>query len=54
MNMNMDTTTIIIAIVGFFIVISLFKFILKLPIYIITFGVLGYLAYMAYQYLYGM
>lgn len=52
--MNMDTTSIIAMVIGFFIVISLFKFVLKLPIYIVTFGVLGALAYGAYKYLYGM
>ena len=52
-KMNMDTSTIAM-IIGFFVVISLFKFILKLPIYLITFGVLGALAYGAYKYLYGM
>lgn len=50
----MDTTSIIAMVIGFFIVISLFKFVLKLPIYIVTFGVLGALAYGAYKYLYGM
>lgn len=52
--MNMDNTTLIIAVIGFFIVMSLFKFILKLPIYLITFGMLVALAYGAYKYLYGM
>ena len=52
-KMNMDTSTIAM-IIGFFVVISLFKFILKLPIYLVTFGVLGALAYGAYKYLYGM
>ncbi len=51
--MNIDTSTIAM-IIGFIVVISLFKFILKLPMYLITFGVLGALAYGAYKYLYGM
>ncbi len=53
-EVKMDNTTLIAMVIGFIIVISLFKFVLKLPFYLITFAVLASLAYAAYQYFYGM
>lgn len=50
----MDTTTLIIAVIGIFILVSLLKFILKLPLYLITFGTLAAVGYTVYKYLYGM
>ena len=52
--MEMDNTTLITAVIGFFILMTLFKFIIKIPIYLVTFGILGALAYGAYKYLMGM
>lgn len=52
--MDMDNTTLLTAIVGFIILMTLFKFIIKIPVYLVTFGILGALAYGAYKYLLGM
>lgn len=52
--MDMDSTTVMTAIVGFIILMALFRFIIRIPVYLVTFGILGALAYGAYKYLYGM
>lgn len=52
--MNMDTTTLIATAIAFFIVISLLKFIIKIPLYLIAFGTLAALGFAAYRYMYGM
>lgn len=46
----MDFTTIVMGVIGFIIALTLFKFMLKLPFYIMTLAILGALGYAAYKY----
>ena len=47
----MDLVTIGMYLVGALIAFSLLKFLIKLPFYLMTFGILGALGYAAYVYL---
>ena len=48
---GLDITTIGLGFLGLLIAFSFLKFLIKLPFYIMTFGILGALAYAAYTYL---
>ncbi|MBR3676920.1 MAG: hypothetical protein IKN71_07290 [Alphaproteobacteria bacterium] len=50
----MDFNTMILGIIGFIIALALFKFMLKLPFYIMTLAILGALGYAAYKYVLNM
>lgn len=47
----MDLVTIGMYIIGALLALSLIKFLIKLPFYLMTFGILGALGYAAYVYL---
>ena len=47
---NMDLTTLGIGILGLLLVFGFFKFLIKLPFYIMTFAILGALGYAVYTY----
>ena len=48
---NMDLTTIGIGILGLLLIFGFFKFLVKLPFYIMTFAILGALGYAVYMYI---
>ena len=48
---GMDFTTIGIGIIGLLLVFAFLKFLIKLPFYIMTIGILAALAYAAYAFL---
>ena len=50
----MDITSIVLLFGGLLIAFALLKFIIKLPFYLMTFGILGALGYAAYIYLWPM
>lgn len=48
---NMDLTTLGIGILGLLLIFGFFKFLVKLPFYIMTFAILGALGYAVYMYI---
>ncbi|MBP5215260.1 MAG: hypothetical protein J6039_01730 [Alphaproteobacteria bacterium] len=50
----MDITSIVIMVGGLFLAYMLFRFIIRLPFYLMTFAILGGLGYAAYVYLWPM
>lgn len=48
---NMDITVLGIGILGLLLIFGFFKFLIKLPFYIMTFAVLGALGYAVYMYI---
>ena len=48
---GMDITTIGLGFLGLLLAFAFLKFLIKLPLYIMTFGILGALGYAAYTYL---
>ena len=48
---NMDLTTIGISILGLLLVFGFFKFLIRLPFYLMTFAILGALGYAVYTFI---